>query len=196
MTDEKEKKESILKDMEKYYLAAYAMERINARNTEEGKLAGMAHLVKTSDLEDLLDTIGLEGSPMEAIKVHATHYYNKLGELKVSDALEYFKAPKEVKDSLASCLTKTVKELDEGAEKYNTACKKLNVAKTETEVTAAFKEKMSYEQINEAYEGITLLNSILLKEKSAKDIAEYSRKKLAKVYAKEAKEEKEQKKAA
>lgn len=191
--EKKYSKEKIVKDLEEFYLAHYAIERLSAGDSDEGEIAGKVHLTKTSNLEDLLEQIGLEGSFMEAVKVHAGYYENRLSELKVTDAFEYLKAPEAVTKQWASYLTSTVGELRDGAQKYKEALKKLGEAKTEQEALEAFKQKTSYESFGKAYVDLSVLNSVSAKEKAARVIAEYKRKQLAKKYAKQ---EKEQKKAA
>jgi hypothetical protein len=176
-------KNALYKDMNKYFLANYAMQKIE-EGSPEGEIAGKAHLTKNCSLEGLLDITGLDKTPMEAIQVHASVYASKMNQLKVEDALAYFKAPKEIKENLIKYSGKTVEDLFKGFKKGKEAEKKYKEAKTEGEALEAFKEKNQYKDISKDYASISLLSSYLCAEKAAPAIADYQRKQLAKQYAK------------
>lgn len=183
---EKQDKNTMYKDLNKYFLSAYAVQELNQGNTKEGELIAKVHFKKNGDLEGLLDTIGLKGTLLDALKIHNNLYQSKLVKFKVNDALEYLKAPEEVKKGLAEYSKKTVEDLTEDTIKYQKAIKNYEEAKTKEESNRAFEQKNKYERTAKVYMDIMKLNSDFMKEKSAPLIADYNRKKLAEEYKAEA----------
>ena len=183
MTEQTYNKDSLYKDMNKYFLAAYALQKIEEKSPE-GEIAAKAHLLKASNLEKFMDEFGLGKTPMEAIEVHSQIYARKMNELKIEDALGYFKAPKEMKEGFSKYSGKKVNDLYKGFEEYRKAAKKDKEAKTETEKVEAFRALNKYKGIANDYSNMIALSNYLNAEKAASIIASYQRKELAKQYAK------------
>jgi len=180
--------------LNKYLLSYVSKTAFEGKDNVTGAAACKARL---GEFPDLVQRLDVEKTPLESIVEPEFDICERVfKELKVTDALQYVKAPKEIIDGFKGYSNNLTSYLFDGCKKYLEANKTIDKAKNKkenvstSELLKAVKEMHKYEKTATDYKVLQDLFYTLATEKTASKIADYKRKQMGFDYKKQEEQKK------